>query len=356
VILHPAVIALLTGSVLVDLMIVYAAYWGWRVIDGWDLQSGSEKQLALEKKTYLISTLMAWTCAFQVLSFFLLVYVADGLHRLFVGAMCAAGTLNVNEYGYPALVLKLLNCVLAGAWLILNYTDSRARDYPLIRKKYSLLLVIAPLIGAESYYQGVYFLNLKADVITSCCGSLFSAGEEGVAAGLAGLPVVPMGAAFFGTMAAVLSSGVLYLFKKKGFRRRRHPGLARFDSRADRLHLGLFLRPADPPLPFLHSPGRIPLRGLSDLCRRPGREHRMFRNVDAYALLLHTEPCKAPSAHPAQADRCRPGLLFHPDLYSNPADHLFGLHLDRILNPHVRLQQPPRCMITFTDLSILMNS
>lgn len=215
-ILHPAVIALLTGSVLVDLMIVYAAYWGWRVIDGWDLQSGSEKQLALEKKTYLISTLMAWTCAFQILSFFLLVYVADDLHRLFVGAMCAAGTLNVNEYGYPALVLKLLNCVLAGAWLILNYADSRAWDYPLIRKKYSLLLVIAPLIGAESYYQGVYFLNLKADVITSCCGSLFSAGEEGVAAGLAGLPVVPMGAAFFGTMAAVLSSGVLYLFKKKG--------------------------------------------------------------------------------------------------------------------------------------------
>ncbi len=215
-ILHPAVIALLTGSFLVTLMIAYAAYWGWKVIDGWDLQSGSERQLALEKKTYLISTLMAWAFGFQILSFFLLVYVADDLHRLFVGAMCAAGTLNVNEYGYPALVLKLLNCVLAGVWLILNYTDSRAYDYPLIRKKYSLLLVIAPLIGAEAYHQSVYFLNLKGDVITSCCGSLFSADEEGVAAGLAALPAVPMEAVFFGIVALTLGSGVSFLLRQKG--------------------------------------------------------------------------------------------------------------------------------------------
>ena len=101
-ILHPAVIALLTGSLLVGLMVAYAAFWGWRIIDGWDLQSGSERQIALEKKTYLVSTLMTYAFGFQVLSFFLFVYVADDLHRLFVGAMCAAGTLNVNEYGYPA--------------------------------------------------------------------------------------------------------------------------------------------------------------------------------------------------------------------------------------------------------------
>ena len=119
-ILHPAVIALLMGSLFVTLMVVYAAFWGWRIIDGWDLQSGSERQLALEKKTYLISTLMTYAFGFQILSFFLFVYVADDLHRLFVGAMCAAGTLNVNENGYPAVVLKVLNCLLAGVWLVLE--------------------------------------------------------------------------------------------------------------------------------------------------------------------------------------------------------------------------------------------
>jgi len=216
VILHPAVIALLTGSVLVTLMTAYAAYWGWRIIDGWDLQSGAEKQLVLEKKTYLVSTLMVWSFGFQILSLFPLIFVADDLHRLFVGAMCAAGTLNVNEYGVPALLLKLVNCVLGGVWLILNHTDHRARDYPLIRKKYSLLLVIAPLIGAEAHNQAVYFLNLKGDIITSCCGSMFSADEEGVAAGLAALPAAPMEAAFFGILAVTLGSGLYFMLRRKG--------------------------------------------------------------------------------------------------------------------------------------------
>ena len=40
--------------------------------------------------------------------------------------MCAAGTLYVNDYGYPALILKVANFLLAGFWLILNYTDNGA--------------------------------------------------------------------------------------------------------------------------------------------------------------------------------------------------------------------------------------
>ncbi len=205
-ILHPAVIALLTGALLVALMVGYAAFWGWKIIDGWDLQSGSERQLALEKKTYLVSTLMTYAFGFQILSFFLLVYVADDLHRLFVGAMCAAGTLNVNEYGYPAVVLKVWNCLLAAVvlkvwncllavvWLILNHTDNQASDYPLIRRKYMLLLVIVPFLLYETEELWSYFLNLKANAITSCCGSLFSAEQKGVAAGLAALPVRPSSA------------------------------------------------------------------------------------------------------------------------------------------------------------------
>jgi len=215
-ILHPAVIALLTGSLLVALMILYSAFWSYKIIDGWDLQSGSEGQLALEKKTYLVSTLMTYAFGFQILSFFLFVYLTDDLHRLFVGAMCAAGTLNVNENGYPAVVLKVLNCLLAGVWLVLNHTDNQASDYPLIRKKYALLLAIVPFLLLETEQQWSYFLNLKANVITSCCGSLFSTEEEGVAAGLAALPVIPMQVAFFGIMAFILASGVWFLLKGRG--------------------------------------------------------------------------------------------------------------------------------------------
>ena len=213
-ILHPTILSLMTGSLLVLGMVAYAGWWGMRVIEGWDLSSGSERQLMLEKKTYLISTLMTYALVFQILSFFLLIYVADDLHRLFVGAMCAAGTLNVNAYGYPAVLLKVLTCVLSGVWLVLNHADNRAIDYPLIRRKYTLLLVILPLLAIEVYQQTVFFLDLKADVITSCCGSLFSADEKGVGAELAGLPLGPTAAVFVGLVATALLSGSQYLHRR----------------------------------------------------------------------------------------------------------------------------------------------
>ena len=67
-----------------------------------------KRQLILERKTYLISTLLTYLLGFELLSLFLYVFTADQLHTFFVGAMCAAGTLYVNGYGYPALILKVV--------------------------------------------------------------------------------------------------------------------------------------------------------------------------------------------------------------------------------------------------------
>jgi hypothetical protein len=210
-ILSPAVIGLMLGSGAVGLLALYASAWGVRILRHWDLRSGSESQLQLEKRTYLVSTLMAWAFAFQVGSLFLFIFTAEDLHRLFVGAMCAAGTLNVNEFGYPTILMKICNALLAGIWLIVNYTDNRASDYPLIRKKYALLLVIAPLLLLETFLQGAYFAGLKANVITSCCGSLFGAEAQGPVSSLVDMPARPMQAALIASLAITFVSGFLFL-------------------------------------------------------------------------------------------------------------------------------------------------
>lgn len=101
-ILSPAILALMMGSAAAVLLALYASILGVRILRHWDLSSGSELQLGLEKRTYLVSTLIAWAFAFQIGSLFLFIFTAEDLHRLFAGAMCAAGTLNVNEFGYPA--------------------------------------------------------------------------------------------------------------------------------------------------------------------------------------------------------------------------------------------------------------
>jgi hypothetical protein len=215
-ILQPAILALLAGSFMASAMLLYSSWFGIQIIRRWDLRSGSESQLVLEKRTYLISTIMSYAFIFQLVSLFLFIYTADSLCTLFVGAMCAAGTLNVNAYGYPAFVLKLGNFILAGLWLILNHADNRAYDYPLIRKKYLLLLFITPFVIAETFLQTRFFLALEAEVITSCCGSLFSKEGRDSLPLLYAAPLVPMKIFFYSAMAGTGMSWLLFYRRGKG--------------------------------------------------------------------------------------------------------------------------------------------
>jgi hypothetical protein len=209
-ILHPAIIALLASSGMISFLMLYADYYGILVIRKWDIRSGSGNQLELERRTYLISTILAYVFGFQLFSLFLYVYTADSLCTLFTGAMCAVGTLQVNSYGFPVLLLKLTNFILAGFWLIINYADNRGYDYPLIRIKYAFLAFLTPFIIAEAVLQTLYFLGLHADIITSCCGSLFSGSGSGVVSSLSSFPPSPLKIIFFVTMATALGASVLF--------------------------------------------------------------------------------------------------------------------------------------------------
>jgi hypothetical protein len=213
VILQPAAIALVMIALLVSGMGLYAGFYGLRILKKWDSTSGSELQLELERRTYLISTIMSYILSFELMSLFLFVYTADDLHTLFTGAMCAAGTLAVNSFGYPTLLLKIVNFLLAGVWLIVNHADNRGYDYPLIRIKYELLNLVVPLLVLESVLLFAYFAGVKPEVITSCCGSLFSLEARGFSGDLAALPHLPMKIALFAGMAATAVSGVLFYLK-----------------------------------------------------------------------------------------------------------------------------------------------
>ncbi|BBO92658.1 hypothetical protein [Desulfosarcina ovata] len=200
-IVNPAIVALIGGSLLTVGFAVYAYAWGIRIVRHWDLASGSEEQLGLERRTHLISTIMAYLLSFEIFSLFLFVYTADYLHPMFVGAMCAAGSLHVNDYGYPTLVVKIASVLVCGVWLIVNRCDSQAEDYPLIRFKYRLLVVVTVLVITAALLQFGYFKGLKAHVITSCCGVLFSSDARSVAGTVAALPPSAMRVVFFACLA-----------------------------------------------------------------------------------------------------------------------------------------------------------
>ena len=64
--------------------------------------------------------------------------------------------------------------------------------------------------------QANYFLRLKPNIITSCCGSLFSTETGGLASEMTALPSYPMKVVFYLSMALTLFSGAYYYFREKG--------------------------------------------------------------------------------------------------------------------------------------------
>ncbi|RMG68751.1 MAG: hypothetical protein D6710_09770 [Nitrospirae bacterium] len=214
-IFEPSVIAQLLSSLLMMALVLYCSYWAYRITRHWNPMTGSELQISLERRTYLISTMLKYVFVFEVLSVFLFLYTAERIHNLFVGAMCAAGTLNVNQFGYPLLLIKLFNFFLAGLWLIINYFDQKGFDYPLLRVKYRMLMIIAPFMIAETVVGFLYFTGLKPDIITSCCGTLFSLDSATVTSELSSVPAKRALVGFYLTSSIAAVFYVLFFVRKK---------------------------------------------------------------------------------------------------------------------------------------------
>ena len=215
-ILQPGILALIGGSSFLLFMTFVAVIHGVTILGKWDFSSSSAEQISLERKTYLISTIMNYVLGFQIVAAFLFVFTVDDIHRMFVGAMCATGSLNANPVGWYALCSKIALFFLSGIWITLNYVDGKAEDYPLVRPKYVLLIFLFPLFALDLYLLVRYFIGLEPVVIPSCCGSLFGDSGDRVASALASFPVIPMMVVFYGGTALFFLISGLCLYSKKG--------------------------------------------------------------------------------------------------------------------------------------------
>jgi hypothetical protein len=214
-ILHPGVISLIIGSAAMSLMMFYASILGLKILETWDINSSSAEQLSLERKTYLVSTIVNYVLGFVIISAFLFIYTVDDIHRQFIGAMCATGSLNANPVGWIVLYTKIIAIFFSLVWIAINYLDQQAEDYPLVRKKYSMLVFITAFIIVDAYLQLKYFMGLKPNIIVSCCGSLFNEGEAGIASSLSSLPAKPVMITFYVTTGVFLVNALLSLWMKK---------------------------------------------------------------------------------------------------------------------------------------------
>ena len=139
----------------------------------WDFGAFTERQFALERRAYLVMTIIVFVIVMKAILLPYFVYTIDDLAVLVPGAMCGAGVISANGYGLNLLFLKLVLLFFLILWLALNRYDLEARNYPIFRQKTWLYLVIFALFMLEFWWDIAYFTHIDIHVPVSCCSALF---------------------------------------------------------------------------------------------------------------------------------------------------------------------------------------
>jgi len=190
---------------------VFACRTAVRVLRYWDPQSDSNLQIKLENEIWLASTLVEYGLGFQILTVVLFVLAADTFCQVIVGAMCATGALLANNFGMPALLVKLAGVFVYGFWIVLHKLDISSETYPLVRIKYIYLLLILPLLVADIILQSLYISLLSPDIITSCCAVVFGSSKETGRNLLEGFSRPTLLALYYGSIIALTGMGYVLL-------------------------------------------------------------------------------------------------------------------------------------------------
>jgi len=173
---NEVLIYLLSESVIYVLILI-AALLSLQLIIKWDFGSYSEIQFTLEKRAYLVMTIITFAFIVKIATLPYFAYGIDKLSDLVPGAMCASGVIGANEYGYPLLGLKIATVFISGTWIIINNLDLQSPNYPFFRIKTGLFLLIAILISIELFLDFTYFGNITTTKPVSCCSVTF--GQQG---------------------------------------------------------------------------------------------------------------------------------------------------------------------------------
>lgn len=169
---NQVIVYLLSESILFGLLfIAFVITLG--ILAKWDFGSYSEQQFRLERRAYLVMTILLFVFTVKFLLLVYFVFAIDSLSLLVPGAMCAAGVISANDYGMILLFLKLVILFFLLLWMALNSYDLQAKNYPLFRVKSWLFVAIFLLIAIETGVDFAYFTHIDTLEPVNCCSTLY---------------------------------------------------------------------------------------------------------------------------------------------------------------------------------------
>ncbi len=173
--LSNVVIAFLLVEVIVVIFMGISLFYVLKILKFWNFDSTNSLQYDLEKKNYLINTILFFTIYSKIVLFVFFVLSLNELALIVPGAMCSAGVIGANAYGNFLLLLKILLIFCFGIWLILNFLDLKEMNFPFLKRKYIFFIFIFFGVVFEFVLEILYFSNIPLNVPVFCCSVTFQA-------------------------------------------------------------------------------------------------------------------------------------------------------------------------------------
>ena len=175
VFLSDEVIAFLAVEFLIIVLMGISQFYVGFIMRYWDFSSTTNLQYSLEKKNYLINTILFFTIVCKIILFVFFALALNELSNIVPGAMCSAGVVGSNEYGNILLLLKLLLIFGFGFWIIVNNLDLKATNFPFLKRKYAIFTILFIGVLVEFGLEILFFVNIPLKVPVFCCSVVFQA-------------------------------------------------------------------------------------------------------------------------------------------------------------------------------------
>ncbi|RXJ87147.1 hypothetical protein [Arcobacter sp. CECT 8985] len=168
-------IAFLFLEIILVILMLISEYSVIKILKNWNFDLTTSKQYSLEKRNYLVNTIISFTIMGKIVLFFFFIKTLSELSHVVPGAMCIAGVIGANDYGEGVLLLKIFIVFMLGVWLIVNKLDIKSKKFIFIKPKYYFFNFILFLMIFELIFEIFYFINVPLSVSVFCCSTLFKA-------------------------------------------------------------------------------------------------------------------------------------------------------------------------------------
>ncbi len=173
--LSDEIIAFLAIELVIIVLMAVSQFHVIHILRKWNFAATTNLQYLLEKKNYLVNTILSFAMACKIVLFIFFALALNELASIVPGAMCSAGVVGSNRYGNFLLLLKILLIFGFGLWLIINRFDLKALNFPFLRRKYALFSLLFALILVEFGLEILFFVNIPLKVPVFCCSIVFQA-------------------------------------------------------------------------------------------------------------------------------------------------------------------------------------